>query len=56
LFFKWKNSRFKIFKQIVCSTSSGDAGLAIGGLYLGIKEKLPKNGYKKRYNSYLGSH
>jgi carbamoyltransferase len=46
----------KIFKQIFVQPASGDSGLAIGGLYLGIKEKFPKKlGIKKRYNSYLGS-
>ena len=45
----------KIFKEIFIQPASGDAGLAIGGLYLGIRNKFKnKLQTKKRHNSYLG--
>ena len=45
----------KIFKEIFVQPASGDAGLVIGGLYLGILNNLKRKFYiKKRYDHYLG--
>ncbi len=46
----------KIFKKIFIQPASGDSGLALGGLYLGIQDKLnSKFNLVKKYNNYLGS-
>jgi carbamoyltransferase len=45
-----------IFKEIFVQPASGDSGLVIGGLYLGIKNKFAKKlKIEKKYNNYLGS-
>ncbi len=50
-----KIAKSKIFKEIFIQPASGDAGLVIGGLYLGIIKNVKKKFLiKKRHNHYLG--
>ncbi len=46
----------KLFKKIFVQPASGDSGLALGGLYLSIKNKISSNkDLSKEFNNYLGS-
>ncbi len=45
----------KIFKKIFIQPASGDSGLTLGGLFLGIQDKLNLKPNTVKYNNYLGS-
>ncbi len=46
----------KLFKKIFVQPAAGDSGLALGGLYLSIKNNINQNKkLNKEFNNYLGS-